>query len=175
MEQREYNEKAETAYITKQQTTVDQDGIKYIETNVFKRVYGAKQFYKLYLFDLLNALGMFSNSRQLDVFLHMLANMESSTNQFIGTYKKICEETGASWGTVQQAITALIKADIIRRVQQGVYLINPNLVVKGGVPKHARLTMEYEVLAKEARKRELPGQVGFYDDQMVDEAQKNAI
>lgn len=150
---KQYDENDKVGYIQKQRQVVDTEtGEISYETEIYKKVYGQKQFYKLYLFDLLNALGMFSTSKQLDVLIYVLSNVDSN-NVFIGTYKKIQEDTEASYLTVQRAMTNLMQADIIRLQQQGVYKVNPNLIVKGNDIKKGRLSMEYEVLSENEDKK----------------------
>ena len=150
---KQYDEKNKTSFIQKQRQVVDTEtGEISYETEIYKKIYGQDQFYKVYLFDLLNALGMLSTTKQLDVLIYILKNTNPSNNMFVGTYEFLASETGASTRTVQTAIKSLIKADIITLQQQGVYRVNAGLIMKGNNAKRGKLIMEYEVLKNENKK-----------------------
>lgn len=151
----QYNEDTEVSYINKTRQVIDAEtGEISYETDIYKKMYGQDQFYKLYLFDMLNALGMFSTSKQLDVLLYVLKNTDSN-NLFIGTYRYIAEQTNVSYLTVQRAIANLIKANIIQLHQQGVYRVNPSLIMKGNNIKKGKLTLQYQVLENKNKHEEV--------------------
>ena len=55
---------------------------------ITKKVYGQKNFWKLYLGDFLPVLGIVE-SKQVDILIYILENTQPSTNMFVGTYKTI--------------------------------------------------------------------------------------
>ena len=67
---------------------------------------GEKNFWKMYLFDFLNALGIIE-SKQLDVLIYILQNVRVTDNLFIGTYAKIQKHTGISQPTIASILTKL--------------------------------------------------------------------
>ena len=144
MKQREYKETSNTRYITKTTTYKDETGEHQIqEAEVFKKVYGSKHFYRVWLTDLLAQLNLISNSKQLDVFWYVLDNINTD-NLFIDTYRKISEKTGISYKTVARIMRKLQDVDILVCVQRGVYRVNPKFLIKGDDIKKAKLTVIYE-------------------------------
>ena len=63
----------------------------------------------------------------------------------INTYVKnqIAEEFGVRQQTVSNAITKLIKADIMQRVGLGAFMLNPNLFAKGKWTDVRKLQRDY--------------------------------
>lgn len=58
-------------------------------------------------------------------------------NQLIGTYRSIAAKAGMSVGTVRVTMKALLEANFMRKVQTGVYIINPDIIFKGS--RNARI------------------------------------
>lgn len=58
-------------------------------------------------------------------------------NQVIGTIRSIAEQTETSTKTVQEVINALMGCGFMRRIQSGVYMIDPNTIFKGS--RNARM------------------------------------
>lgn len=110
---------------------------------ITKRVYGTKNFWKCYLMDFLTVLGII-DSRQLDVFIYIVENTQPSNNTFIGTYKKISKDTGCSSTTIARIMKKLQENNFIKKVQNGVWLVNPNLLMKGNDQKRQILLSYYE-------------------------------
>lgn len=110
---------------------------------ITKRTYGTKNFWKCYLMDFLTILGIV-DSRQLDVFIYIVENTHQSNNMFIGTYKKICEDTGCSSRTIARIMKKLQDNNFIKKVQNGVWLVNPNILMKGNDSKRQILLSYYE-------------------------------
>lgn len=141
---KQYNSNTQTLITTGKKEYIDaQTGeIVHIDT-VTKRIYGAKQFWKIYLMDFLGVLGII-DSKQLDVFIYIAENTNPSTNQFIGTYDKIAEITGVSRPTIATIMKKLRENNFITKVQNGVYAINPNIMMKGNDHKRQILLNYYE-------------------------------
>ena len=96
-----------------------------------ENVYGTKNFRKCYLMDFLTVLGII-DSRQLDVFVYIAENTNPSNNTFIGTYTKISKDVGVSSRTIAKIMKKLQENNFIKKVQNGVWLVNPNILMKGG-------------------------------------------
>ena len=140
-----YNEKNKTKFITKETTYKDETGEHTIqETEMYKKIYGSQHFWKIFLSDFLNALGLISNSKQLDVLFHVLANTDQSNNIYIGTYKKITEEINVSYQTVALIFKKMQENNLITKLQNGVYKVNPAIMMKGSNSKRQKLVVEYE-------------------------------
>lgn len=149
-----YNEKNKTKFITKETIYKDETGEHTIqETEVYKKIYGTQHFWKIYLSDFLHALGLINNSKQLDVLFHVLENTDQSTNTYIGTYQKITQEIKVSYQTVAFMFKKMQENNLITKLQNGVYKINPSIMVKGTDSKRQKLVVEYENIKKSNEKK----------------------
>lgn len=110
---------------------------------ITKRVYGTKAFWKVYLQDFLAVLGIV-DSRQLDVFIYVAEHTNPSDNIFIGTYDKIGADTGVSRQTISRIMKKLQEQNFIAKVQQGVWRVNPCVLMKGNDHKRQILLSYYD-------------------------------
>ena len=89
MKIKEYQEEQQLLIARQKRTFIDSDTGEIFEADqVIKRFYGQKQFWKIYLMDFLNILGIF-DSKQLDVFIYILVIIELVNNIFIGIHDGI--------------------------------------------------------------------------------------
>lgn len=140
-----YDNKNKTKFITKETKYNDESGEHTItETEIYKKIYGSQHFWKIFLSDFLNTLGLINNSKQLDVLFYVLENTEESTNTYIGTYQKITQEMNVSYQTVALIFKKMLEKDLITKIQNGVYKVNPTLMIKGSDSKRQKLIIEYE-------------------------------
>ena len=146
----EYDKNME--YISQTQTLVGQRKRELLDTQtgeiiwvdqITKRTYGTKNFWKCYLMDFLTVLGII-DSRQLDIFIYIVENTNPSNNIFIGTYKKISKDTGCSSTTIARIMKKLQENNFIKKVQNGAWLVNPNILMKGNDTKRQILLSYYE-------------------------------
>ena len=139
----EYNSNTQTLIGTKKKTLVDQETGEVIEVDqITKRSYGKKQFWKVYLLDFLQVLGIL-DSKQIDVLIYILENTNSSNNIYIGTYRKIAKNTNVSLDTVRRVIKKLQENNFLSKIQNGVYQINPLIMLKGSEHKKQLLLNYY--------------------------------
>lgn len=139
----EYISETQTLIGTKKRELQDTQTGELIHVDqITKRSYGTKQFWKVYLMDFLSILGII-DSKQLDIFIYIVENTEQSQNLFIGTYAKIAKETGASSRTIAKIIKKLQDNNFIARVQNGVWRVNPNILMKGNDTKRQILLSYY--------------------------------
>lgn len=140
----EYISSTQTLVGQKKRNLVDMDTGEVIHVDqITKRAYGTKQFWKVYLIDFLTVLGIIDN-RQLDVFIYIAENTEQANNTFIGTYSKIAKDTGASRDTIAKIMKKLQENNFIAKVQNGVWRVNPNILMKGNDTKRQILLSYYE-------------------------------
>lgn len=118
-------------------------GEEILVDQITKRVYGNKQFWKCYLMDFLMVLGII-DSKQLDVFIYLVEHTDQSTNIFIGTYAMIAEACKVSQPTIAKIMKKLQANNFIRQKQRGVWLVNPNILMKGNDQKRQILLSYYE-------------------------------
>lgn len=140
----EYRASTQTLIGSKQRTLTDNETGEVITVDqITKRSYGIKAFWKCYLMDFMSVLGIV-DSRQVDVFIYICENTNPSNNLFIATYKKIAEETGCSSATIARIMKKLQENNFLRVAQRGVYVVNPNLLMKGDDNKRQILLSYYE-------------------------------
>ena len=117
-------------------------GEEVIVDQISKRTYGSKSFWKMYLMDFLTILGII-DSKQLDVFIYIVENTNQASNLFIGTYKKISKDTNVSEPTIAKIMKKLQEHNFVKKVQNGVWFVNPNLLMKGNDHKRQILLSYY--------------------------------
>lgn len=149
MTERQYNDNNNTAYISRTKRYIDEDGNEGTQTDVYKKVYGTKHFWKVWLSDLLYTLELINNSKQLDVVFYVLDNTDQTNNLYIGTLQKTADKTGISYKTVATIFKKMQDVDMITKKQNGVYFVKPSLIMKGDENKKHRLLIEYETVKKE--------------------------
>lgn len=139
-----YNENSQTLVGTKKRELIDTEtGEQILVDQITKRVYGSKNFWKMYLMDFLMVLGII-DSKQVDVFIYIVENTNQSNNTFIGTYKKISADVGVSQPTIAKIMKKLQDNNFIKRAQNGVWFVNPNILMKGNDQKRQILLSYYE-------------------------------
>jgi len=138
-------------YIAATQTLVGQQKLELMNTatgelihvdQITKRAYGIKNFWKCYLMDFLTVLGVI-DSKQLDIFIYIVENTNQATNMFIGTYKKIAKDLNVSEPTISRIMKKLQENNFIKKAQNGVWLVNPNILMKGNDNKRQILLSYY--------------------------------
>ena len=142
--QKYYDENTQTLIGTKQKELIDAETGEVIWVDqITKRSYGSKNFWKMYLMDFLTVLGII-DSKQLDVFIYIAENTNQSTNTFIGTYDKISKDVNVSRQTIAKIMKKLQDNNFIKKIQNGVWLVNPNIMMKGNDRKRQILLSYYE-------------------------------
>lgn len=140
----EYIQDTQTLVGNRKRELIDvQTGEQIFVDQITKRVYGSKNFWKCYLMDFLTVLGII-DSKQIDVFIFIVENTNQGNNTFIGTYKHISKEVGVSEPTIAKIMKKLQVNNFIKKVQNGVWLVNPNILMKGNDTKRQILLSYYE-------------------------------
>ena len=139
-------------YISQTQTLIGQqrkrlqdlDTGELIEVDqITKRALGQKQFWKVYLIDFLQILGVL-DSKQIDVLIYILENTKAADNTYIGTYRKTADGARVSLDTATRVMRKLQANNFIKKVQNGVYQISPLIMMKGSEHKKSLLLNYYE-------------------------------
>ncbi len=110
---------------------------------ITKKIYGQKNFWKMYLMDFMSVLGII-DSKQLDIFIYIAENTNPSNNIFIGTYSKISKDVNVSRPTISTIMKKLQVNNFIKKVQNGVWFVNPNIIMKGNDHKRQILLSYFE-------------------------------
>lgn len=153
MMDRQYDPNKNIAYISRTRRYIDEDGNEGTQTEVYKKIFGGKHFWRVWLGDLLYTLGLINNSKQLDVVFYVLDNTDPANNLYIGTIRKTVEMTGISHGTVSTIFKKMQEVDMIVKQSNGVYKVKPNLLMKGDDDKKQRLIIEYEKIKREEKQK----------------------
>ena len=131
----EYREITKTLIGTKRKELIDKETGEIIEVDqITKKVYGQKNFWKLYLGDFLPVLGIVE-SKQVDILIYILENTQPSTNMFVGTYKTIQKNTHTSETTIAKVMRKLQKQQFLKKIQNGIWQVSPNIMMKGNENK----------------------------------------
>lgn len=132
-------QRMELEYVAQTQTLVGETkrllrdmetGEEILVDQITKRIYGTKNFWKVYLMDFLSVLGIMDN-KQVDIFIYIVQNTNQSNNMFIGTYKKIANDAKCSEPTIAKIMKKLQDHKFISKVQNGVWMVNPNIIMRG--------------------------------------------
>ena len=99
-------------------------------------------FDKLWLGHILNSLDIIGN-KKIKVLNWLLSN-KNSQNQIIGTQRAIAEKTDVSTPVVTETIGMLIQSNLLKKVQGGVYMLNPDILFKGGNRQRLNILMKYK-------------------------------
>lgn len=140
----EYHSDTQTLLGKKSKTYIDTEtGEKINVEQITKRAYGQKQFWKIYLMDFLQVLGVL-DSKQVDVFVYILENTEQANNTFIGSQRDIAKECGVSLDTVSRIMRKLQENGFVKQIKRSVYQISPNIMMKGSEHKKSLLLNYYD-------------------------------
>lgn len=111
-------------------------------------------FTKMWMKNFIGTLDIVGNQKTRLCF--WIIDHVDKENRLIGTYRTIASQSGMSLDTVRITMKLLMDADFMRKAQNGVYVINPNLVFKG--TRNARMNVlnqftsaEYVPLSDEER------------------------
>lgn len=140
----EYVSQTQTLIGTQRKRLIDEDTGERIEVDqITKRALGQKQFWKVYLMDFLQVLGVL-DSKQIDILIYILENTEQANNTFIGTYDKIQKDVNVSRPTVATVLKKLQEKGFITKVQNGVWQVSANVMMKGSEHKKSLLLNYYD-------------------------------
>ena len=140
----EYINNTQTLIGTKQRRLIDEQTGEVFEVDqITKRSYGQKQFWKVYLLDFLQILGVLE-SKQLDVLIYILENTEQANNTFIGSQRDIAKNVNVSLDTVSRIMKKLQDKKFIVQIKRSVYQISPLIMMKGNEHKKQLLLNYYQ-------------------------------
>lgn len=140
----EYVSQTQTLIGKQRKRLIDEDtGERYEVDQITKRALGQKQFWKIYLIDFLQVLGVL-DSKQIDILIYILEHTEAANNTFIGTYTKIQADVAVSRPTVAAVMKKLQENNFIKKVQNGVWQVSPNIMMKGSEHKKSLLLNYYD-------------------------------
>lgn len=139
----EYRADTQTLIGEKMRHLVDTETGERIDVNqITKRVYGQKSFWKVYLMDFLQVLGIL-DSKQVDVLIYILEHTEPANNTFIGSQRAISNKSGVSLSTISRIMSKLQEQGFLTQIQRGVYQVSANIMLRGSDHKQQLLLSYY--------------------------------
>lgn len=131
---------------TRRRTLVDMESGEVVEVEqVTRGTCGGRQFWKAYLPRLLDVIDGLEG-RQVTVLAHVLRNTNPSTNLFLGTYQEIMDGTHVCRQTVAETMGRLKERGFARKVGNGVWMVNPDVIMKGNDNKRTFLLSRFREL-----------------------------
>ena len=110
---------------------------------IFKKI-KKENFYKVWLFDLLNALGLIGN-KKIQVFDYLISVMDKN-NRIIKSQVEISSDLNISRKTVADTFKLLREAGILIKQKNNVYLMNPRIIFFGDEKRQKYLLIEYDLI-----------------------------
>lgn len=104
-------------------------------------------FHKLWLEHIVSSLELIGN-KKIKLAFWIIENLNRE-NQLTMTYRQISKNSGISYLTVAETMTALIDSDFLVRVNQGVYQVNPGIIFKGSRSNRLNVLYQYTKTKRE--------------------------
>lgn len=101
-------------------------------------------FHKVWMHNIVMALDLIGNQKTKLAFW-IIDNLNKE-NQLIMTYRQIAEKSGISLDTVRVTMKALIDSNFLRRINQGAYCVNPEVLFKGSRNGRLNVLLQYQAL-----------------------------
>ena len=141
MEKKKVRKKTQTIVGTQRYINADTGEI--LETTVIeKEVDRDFNFHKIWLNDLMSVLNLIGG-KKLDILKYLLSEMRTQDNTISVTYRQIEKELNTSQKTIAETMKILQEANFITKVQNGLYMVNPDVIVKGKSGKKDALMIKY--------------------------------
>jgi hypothetical protein len=99
-------------------------------------------FHKIWLGHMLESLDMIGNQK-IRVAMFILNNINKD-NEFIMTYRVIADKTGISLQTITETMKALQDSNFIKKIRNGYYRLNPEVIFKGGKNNRMEILIRYQ-------------------------------
>jgi hypothetical protein len=114
-------------------------------------------FQKIWLAHLLEALDVIGN-KKIKVMNYLLS-IKNNENLIISNQRKIAEGAGVSLPVVNETMKILMDIDALRKHQNGVYMLNPEIIFKGYNSKRMDILLTFkniEEVENQEEQQELP-------------------
>lgn len=129
-------------------------------------------FHKVWMREFIAKLELVGNTKTKLAFW-IIDNLNTQ-NQLCMTYRQIAEKTGISLETVRITMKILMEADFLRKHNMGVYLVNPDIIYKGG--KDGRLNVLSTYMDADKEPEELTEEMQLHNIlRSIEKLQKQAI
>lgn len=98
-------------------------------------------FHKVWMRNFISTLDLVGNQKTKIAF--WIVDNLNKDNQLIYTYRQIAEKTNISLETVRITMKVLLDADFLRKVNNGCYVVNPDIVFKGERGKRLNILNQF--------------------------------
>src|SRR5699024_4990247 len=98
-------------------------------------------FHKIWLGHMLEILDMIGNQK-IRVAMFIMENINKE-NELIMTYRVIAEKTNTSLQTVSETMKALQESNLLSKIRNGYYRVNPDVIFKGGRNDRMNVLLRY--------------------------------
>jgi len=147
-------QKKKKQYIVGRQTYINSSTGELVDCLVMeKEVNNDFNFHKVWIDDLINILNLIGG-KKLEVFKYLMNEMNPSNNYIVATYEKIKKDTKISYQTIRDTLKVLIETNFLKRVSNGVYMVNPDVIVKGNSNKREALLIKYIKIDEQGNREE---------------------
>lgn len=104
-------------------------------------------FHKVWLQHILNSIDLIGNQKTKLAF--WIIEHLNKENQLIMTQRKIAEKAGMSIDTVRLTMKALMDSNFLIKINSGAYMVNPDVVFKGGKTDRLNILIQYHDVERE--------------------------
>src|SRR5699024_9818623 len=98
-------------------------------------------FHKIWLGHMLESLDMIGNQK-IRVAMFIMENINKE-NELIMTYRVIAEKTNTSLQTVSETMKTLQESNLLSKIRNGYYRVNPDVIFKGGRNDRMNVLLRY--------------------------------
>ena len=110
-------------------------------------------FTKVWMKSFISTLDLVGNQKTKLAFW-LIENLNKE-NQLTMTYRQISEKTNISLETVRKTMEILLEVNFLKRINQGVYQVNPDILFKGNKNTRLNLLTQYNNLDNQENEKEL--------------------
>jgi hypothetical protein len=101
-------------------------------------------FHKVWIHAIIDSLDLIGNKKTKLAF--WIVEHLNRDNQLIMTYRQIAEKSGTSLETVNATMKTLLDTNFLRRINQGAYCVNPDVLFKGTRSGRLNVLFQYQKL-----------------------------
>src|SRR5699024_7611550 len=98
-------------------------------------------FHKIWLGHMLESLDMIGNQK-IRVAMFIMENINKES-EIIMTYRVKAEKTNTSLQTVSETMKALQESNLLSKIRNGYYRVNPDVIFKGGRNDRMNVLLRY--------------------------------
>lgn len=111
-------------------------------------------FHKVWLHNIVMALDLIGNQKTRLAF--WIIDHLNRENQLVMTYRQIADKSGISLDTVRITMKSLIESNFLRRINQGAYCVNPEVLFKGTRNGRLNVLLQYQALDHQETIKDAP-------------------